>query len=732
MRLILARGEMRRVHKLLAACAWLGSFGGLQAEKKPSITALRLGAAERVEVDGRLEEAAWQRAEKGKGFRQYDPGRGTPATERTEFAMVYDRDHLYVGVWCYDSEPGVVMARSMRRDRIFTGSDFVYLFFDTFHDQRNGYVFAVNPTGAQSDGLITNNTGMNFSWDGIWMSKARITDEGWFVELAIPFKTVSFDPDGTVWGFNMSRRIRRKNEAIRWTGWKDEIKSHYASEAGDITGLRGMRQGLGLEFSPYAVGRHESRKGEGDSLGGDLGADLRYRVTPSFSATVSYNTDFAETEVDQRVVNFTRFPLFFPEKRDFFLEDSGIYDFGPGFQRRGRGPTFLPYFTRRIGLADGRIVPTQLATKLAGRLGDYDVGFTHARLEGPPGLNEQNVFATRVTKQVFSQSRVGVIATGGDPNSNRDNYVGGVDFTFRTNEFLDDKILGANLYALGNYAEAVGGGHGTDYAFGGRLSYPNDRWDGSLSYLEVGPGFDPALGFVRRTGIRTVSGLIRRKHRPGGSGWYRQLARGADVSVTSRTSGGLDSARFGVVPFNLDFASTDELSLRISHNIDRPDEAFELGDITVPAGEYSWTKARLEFEATSSRPVWGEFSVEAGEFYDGWRVQGSAEVEWNPSRHFRINGTYQYNRVDLGEGSFDAHVGSLGINWNLTPDLGWSTLVQYDSLSNEVGFNSRIRWEYRPGSTIYLVLNQALLTDDRGLDLQRSDLTLKADATFRF
>jgi len=726
---------MRKVHTALAACAWLVSVVCLSADEKPSIAALRLGPGEHIKVDGRLGEDAWRRAEKGSGFRQYDPGRGTPATERTEFAIAYDRDRLYVAVWCYDSEPGVVMARTMRRDRIFTGSDFVYLFFDTFHDQRNGYVFAVNPTGAQSDGLITNNTGRNFSWDGIWMSDAQITNEGWFVEIAIPFKTVSFDPDGTVWGFNMSRRIRRKNEAIRWTGWKDEIRSHNASEAGDITGLHGMRQGLGLEFSPYAAGRYET--GEEDAgndvnagFGGDFGGDLRYRLTPEFSATVSYNTDFAETEVDQRVVNFTRFPLFFPEKRDFFLEDSGIYSFGPGSQRRG--PTLLPYFSRRIGLSDGRIVPIHLASKLAGRVGEYDLGVTHAIVDGPPGLDDQHVFAARVTKQVFSQSRVGVIATGGNPDSGLANYVGGVDFVYRTNELFGDKFLEAHLYGLGNYAEIESGGEDADYAFGGQVSYPNDRWEGSLAYTEIGRGFDPALGFVRRTGIRSGSGSIRWKHRPGGSGWYRELAVGADAKVTTRTSGGLDSAQFGIAPVIVEFGSTDELSFRVSHTIDRPGESFELGEVTVPAGEYSWTRASLEFETTSSRPVWGELGLRAGEFYDGWRGQCSAEVEWNPNAHFRINGTYQYNVVELEGGSFDAHVGSVGINWNVTPDLGLSCLAQYDSLSDEVGFNSRIRWEYRPGSTLYLVLNQALSARDRGLDLERSDLTLKANATFRF
>ena len=721
---------MRRVHTALATGAWLGIVACLQAEEKPSIAALRLEPGERIKVDGRLDEDAWRRAKKGGGFRQYDPGRGLPATERTEFAIAYNRDHLYAAVWCYESEPGGVMARTMRRDRVFTGSDFVYLFFDTFHDQRNGYVFVVNPTGAQSDALITNNTGRNFSWDGIWMSDARITDEGWFVEIAIPFKTVSFDPDGSVWGFNMSRRIRRKNEAIRWTGWKDEIRSHNASEAGDITGLHGMRQGLGLEFSPYAVGRYETGDDGGDGLGGDFGGDLRYRLTPGFSATVSYNTDFAETEVDQRVVNFTRFPLFFPEKRDFFLEDSGIYNFGPVLQRKA--PSLLPYFSRRIGLSDGQIVPILLASKLAGRVGDYDVGVTHAMVDGPAGLDDQHVFAARVTKQVFSQSRVGLIATGGNPSSELGNYVGGLDFAYRTNELFGDKFLEAQLYALGNYAQLASGGENFDYAFGGRVSYPNDRWEGSLSYSEIGPGFDPALGFVRRTGIRSGSGNIRWKNRPGGPGWYRQLALGADANVTARTSGGLDSAQFGFSPLIVEFGTTDELSLRLSHAVDRPIESFELGDLTVPAGEYSWTRASLEFETTSSRPLWGELGVRVGEFYDGWRGQCAAEVEWNPNAHFRINGEYQYNVVELEGGSFDAHIGSLGVNWNMTPDLGWSFLAQYDSLSRQVGFNSRIRWEYRPGSTLYLVLNQALEARGDGLDLERSDLTLKANATFRF
>ena len=240
-------------NRLAGIGAVLLAAESLWAEAKPSIAALRID--EPLVIDGRLDEEAWQKAAKGGGFRQYDPGRGTPATERTEFAIVYNQDHFYLGIWCYESDPGGVMARSMNRDRVFTGSDFLYIFLDTFHDQRNGYVFAVNPTGAQSDALITNNVERNFSWDGIWTSKTQITEEGWFVEIAIPFKTLSFDPGGTVWGFNISRRIRRKGEAVRWTAWRDEVRTHNAVEAGDVTGLHGMRQGRGVEFSPYTTGR---------------------------------------------------------------------------------------------------------------------------------------------------------------------------------------------------------------------------------------------------------------------------------------------------------------------------------------------------------------------------------------------------------------------------------------------------------------------------------------------
>lgn len=695
----------------------------LWAQAKPSVRALKLD--EPLTVDGRLTEDAWQQAEKGKGFRQYDPGRGTPATERTEFAVAYTEDHLYIGVWCYDSVPGGVLARTMNRDRVFTGSDFIYLFLDTFHDQRNGYVFAINPTGAQSDALITNNTERNFDWDGIWESKVQITDEGWFAEIAIPFKTVSFDPAGTTWGFNMSRRIRRKNESIRWTGWKDELRTHMAVEAGDITGLTGMKQGLGLEFSPYSSGRFLDTDA-GEKFDWEVGADLRYRITPSFSATLSYNTDFAEAEVDQRVVNFTRFPLFFPEKRDFFLEDSGIYNFGRG------SSSLLPYFTRRIGLSDGKQVPIRLATKLAGRLGKYDIGFTHALLDGAGGSGNTSVMAGRVSRRIFDQSSIGLIGTIGDPDADLENYVGGLDFKFRTNEFLGDKILALTLFGLGNHAEQAGGGESSDYAYGLSLQYPNNEWQWALAYQEIGEDFDPALGFVRRTGTRMPSASVAWQHRPGGTSWYREFSIGAEAEFFYQTTGGLDSGQIAFIPFDLEFESADELTLRVTRDFDRPLQDFEIGGVTIPAGEYVWNKARLAYETTSRRPVWVEVALQAGEFYDGTRTVIGTDTEWNANEHFRFNVEYQYNMIDLRGGSFDAHVAALRLNWNVTPELGWSAVTQYDSLSNSIGVNSRLRWEYRPGSTLYLVLNQALLAKDGSPELQSTDLTLKVDATIRF
>ncbi|MBT5925407.1 MAG: carbohydrate binding family 9 domain-containing protein, partial [Verrucomicrobia bacterium] len=364
-----------------------------EPEGKPSLRAIRIETG--PEIDGRLDETLWKDAPAAGPLWQYDPLPGIEMTERTEFRIVYDDQNLYIGVWCFDSEPDKINARVMQRDNSSIYSDdYLYMAIDTFHDQRNGYIFVVNPNGARYDQIVSNNIFLNSNWDGVWRAAGSIDKQGWKAEIAIPFKSLSFNPETDVWGFNISRSIARKVERGRWTGAKPHLHTFHVSQAGDILGLTGLKQGLGIELAPYALARMS--RTEGTNITGDFGTDARYRITPNLSATLSYNTDFAETEVDQRQLNFTRFPLFFPERRAFFLEDSGVFEYG-GLPATGRssglGRPVIPFFTRRIGRDNnGDTVPLLIAGKMAGRVGKYNMGITDAVLEDHNGLGMQNVF----------------------------------------------------------------------------------------------------------------------------------------------------------------------------------------------------------------------------------------------------------------------------------------------------------------------------------------------------
>ena len=489
---------MRNLFYLGAVLTGFAGFALADDEKvpkpRPSITAVRV--EQLPVIDGVLDEAAWQAAPVAGDFVQQDPDNGEPITERTEFRVLYDDKALYIGVWCYDSEPDEIIARSMMRDDYPYEDDHLYIAIDSFLDYRNGYAFATNPNSCRWDGLIINNSYTGGSWDAIWECKSRITGEGWFSEIAIPFNSISFDPNQTAWGLNISRTIRRKNETGRWHNPPRQLWTSSVSDAGEIRGLNNLSQDSKWELLPYGMGkyRHNHDLNDGSTLG-DFGGDISYKLAPNLSASLSANTDFAETEVDSRQLNFSRFSLFYPEKRDFFLRDSGIFRFG-SLSRSSSVPT-IPFFSRRIGLTENqRPVPINLAAKVTGRIGKYSIGIIDAQIDGHDGIGSQNAFVTRVSRNVLEQSSVGLITTIGNPNSEEDAYLIGTDFNYRTTRFLTDKTLRASVYALANYDES------SDWSevYGGSLTYPNDLLDGGLAFYEVGEDFQPKLGYTRRTG----------------------------------------------------------------------------------------------------------------------------------------------------------------------------------------------------------------------------------------
>ncbi len=726
-----------RVLFLIILANDLLSLNGVAREpqEKPSVAAIRLESP--IQLDGLLNEPEWQSAPPISTLYQYEPSAGDALSEDTDVRFLYDDKTLYLGVNCRDRNPSGIIARGMERDGSVSPDDYVYFMLDTFHDQRNGYVFSVNPNGARYDALLSRGTSTNSEWDGVWETKTSIDDEGWKAEIAIPFASLSFDPNNDTWGFNISRNIRRKSERGRWTGARPEIRTSYAAEAGDLTGLSGLRQGLGIEFAPYLVGRY--RKGEGDTDWlGDWGADFRYRITPNLSATLSYNTDFAETEVDDRQINLTRFPLFFPEKRGFFLEDSGIYNFGgltsSRRSRTGLRNLLVPYFTRRIGLSDdGDIIPITVAGKVAGRVGDYEVGLTHALLEGKHALGSQNVTSARVLRHFGEQSSAGLMATAGNPNADEDNFLLGADYHFRTSDFLGDKFLQSDIFVLGTWNSDSQDHNIADQAFGASLIYPNEPLYLSMKYIEIGEDFEPALGFVRRQGVRAYAGNVTYTVRPEHQPWFREVQAGIDVELYTDLDNRLDNADFLFTPLEVEFHSADELRFDVEHSIDNPLEDFEIADgVVIPAGNYNWTDFSMRFTGARKRLVSAEFGAVIGDFYNGSRQRVFTEINVLPNKHLSFDLDYAFNRIHLPGGSFDTHLASARMVWKFTPDLTWSHLLQYDSLSDSMGFQSLLRWEYRPGSELFAVVNQSYLHEERGWRTTDEEFTVKVGVNGRF
>ena len=462
---------------------------------------------EQPSIDGVIDEPLWSRIEPLTDLKQVLPDNGAPVSERTEVRFCFGPKELFIAVSCFDSEPLGIREVNMARDAALYADDRFELLFDTFNDDRNAFWFQMSAAGSRGDALITKNgSSFNKPWNGLWRGRSKVTDEGWFAELAIPYATLNFNPTSSEWGFNIRRFIRRKEEEARWATPSTNIYFFSALHAGALTHVPTLDQGMGLDILPFltANGRRDRITNESDT-GFDVGLDLLYRFSPSTKLSASLNTDFAETEVDDRRINLTRFPLYYQEKRDFFLEDSGVFFFGPSSGRR-RGSDVSPFFSRKIGLFDSREVPLEVAARFTTQTDEYSLGLldvqagalSYADDDGPVSLDAQNLFVGRFSKNIGEQSDVGILWTHGNPDGGA-GATAGADLNYRTDSFLGDKNL--RLSAFGLTAE---NDEATDDAYYASASYPNDTVDLSISYTEIGEDFDPALGFVPRSGIKKV------------------------------------------------------------------------------------------------------------------------------------------------------------------------------------------------------------------------------------
>lgn len=695
------------------------------------ITAVRVEKGPRV--DGRLDDRVWELAPDGGPLVQADPHEGAEPTERTSFRILYDDEALYVGFWCHDSEPERIVAVEMARDGRLSADDYVAFVIDTFHDRRNGYQFRVNPNGARADSLISDNVNLNDNWDGIWQAAATIDSQGWKAEIAIPFKTLSFDSRSDAWGFNVFRQIKRRAEKNRWMAARREISTHNVAEAGRLVGLRGpepgvgLEQGLGLDVTPYALGRYRHDFGSNsDVFSGDAGGDIRYRITPSLTSILSVNMDFAETEVDARQINLTRFPLFYPEKRDFFLEDAGIFGFG------GIHYSPLPFYSRRIGLTeDGARVPILVAGKLTGRESGFNVGALDALVDEHDDVGIRNAFVGRVSRNIFEQSSLGGIVTAGDPNSPDENVLGGIDFGYRTTTLLGDHVLQANAFGMGTYTENARNDDGL--SFGAEVELPNDIYSARAEFYQVGEDFNPALGFAPRRGVRAYIGSLGYKPRTESIEWIRNFYFSFSTSNFTDLSNDLETSYQSLYPLWVELESADQIFFNIVRQFDGPEDDFEISPgVVIPADGYWWTSYRAGFQSASKRPVEAGLYYSFGGFYDGEKDGYSAALDLKPWKHLTFVLAYSLNEVRLPGGDFNTQLASIRMKISFNPDMIWYHLVQYDNQSDVLGYNTRFVWEFRPGATLYLVFNQTAERESSRLSWLESELTAKVGMTFRF
>jgi len=687
------------------------------------VKALRIEQAPRI--DGVLDEECWQRAEPLTNFTQVLPVEGAPASERTEVRIVYTRDVLFIAVRAFDREPGKILAKSMQRDNAFDSDDYVKIAFDTFARQRDGYVFMVNPAGARTDSIFGKFSSENTDFDALWTARARIVADGWTAEIAIPFKSISFDPQHDFWRMNIERVIRHKQETVRWTALSKSKSVTALEDFGELRELSELRQGLGLEFRPYMLGRfRQDPSGRGDGFGTNAGLDVTYRITPSLTVVGTIHTDSSEADVDERIVSLSRFPIFFPEKRDFFLQDGSLFAFG------GLTGDDRPYFSRRIGLTTvNQPIEILGGIRLTGRVGATSVALLDVQQEGYAGIESKNLGILRVSQQVLEESSVGMILTKGDPATNGDATLVGLDFNYQDSHVFADQRFIAHGYVMGSHSDAAGG---DDLAFGVDLDYPNEPLDVHLFFRQWGRKFDMPLGFLERNNIRRYIASAAYTWRPN-TAWIRSITLEARPLFGTDLNNRLVEEDHDVPFLTITTPALDELVAGYTFQRDVVDRAFEIvPGVVLPPANYSYGLFQGHIASSPARPVGASFRLRLGDYYSGTRSDYRGELNWRPSRYFTATAAYELRNVRLAEGDFDVRIASAIIKIAITPDLTWNTVVQYDNISKQVGLNSRIRWTWRPGDDLYLVVNQGWDYDNGRFRQPSSQIILKAAATFRF
>ena len=722
--------SLRRVSKacgfgivLAIAAAWIVpcSLRGQQTNGAPRQSIKAVLITERINIDGNMDEPAWQTAEPAKNFIQRDPDTGAPASEPTEVRILYDRENLYIGIYCHESDPDRIIVNNIRRDFPPNDQDAFAFLLDTFHDRRSGYTFSTTPRGGQRDQQFTD-TGRvtNANWDGVWYSESKIHENAWSAEVAIPFKTLRFSKDDVqTWGVQFYRYMQHNGEANSWVALpRRYVIQRGVGIAGDLVGLEGVEPGKNLYVKPYGligVKNLDSVKGETEAEK-KTGFDLKYGLTPGMALDLTAYTDFSDTEVDTQQINFTRFPLFFPEKREFFLENAGLFE--SSFSGLG-GREVLLFHSRRIGLAGGEPIPILAGARLSGREGANAIGLMNIHTMSEATFPATNFTVARYRRDVLSNSTIGAIFL-----NRRSAFENDTHRTFGADATL---LLRQDLQINAQLAKT----HNPQLDGQDMFGRVDGEWQSNLwrlygAYADIQKNFSPQMGFVRRPGRRLLQELVElRPHFEPGTAVGRFVR---DITVTTNyeyaiLSDGRTETKSFTGPYgNVEFDDGGTFAYTYYRKFDRLIAPFTTQGVRIPVGDYRTDGYSFGYTSSRRRPFSASANLRRQGFFTGtqdiWTWSALLRASYRLSAQF----DYQRSDAELREGSFTTHLGSLRTDYAFNPRLSISALIQYNSDSDQISSNIRFRFIHHPLSDFYVVYN-----DQRATGMQRSDrsLTLK-------
>ncbi len=703
---------------------FLSPFIILHAQHSKPDTIQAFFTNEKLTLDGQLNEQCWQQVHRISNFTQREMNEGESATEKTEIAIVYTSNVMYIGFWGYDNDPDKIVAQNMERDFMWSTDDNFEIIISTFNDNRNGYLFVINPNGARADVLISNEGfGFNKSWNGVWDVATTKTDKGWFAEIQIPFSTLKFKKeDELTWGINFERNIRRKKEQVMWQGWYRIFELEKISQAGTLTGLQGIKAKNKVEIKPYISGGVE--KLDGDSWNGryKIGGDVNFDITPTLKLNLTVNTDFAQVESDRNQINLTRFSLYYPEKRQFFLEAKDIFEMYIGSMDQ-------VFYSRRIGIQDGKEVPIIAGTRLFGKQNKTSVGVMSIQTAAKESVLTTNYSVVRVRQDIGKQSNIGAIVTSKILNGRR-NIVYGTDFTYSTSKIFKNK----NLIAYGAFSKSFTSDsvntNNSAYMF--YLSYPNDWLEFDFAITGNQENYNPEMGFVRRHNNRMYYTELQFNPRPKFLPFFRNLIlKPLDINyyVNDKTNE-LESIFYELRPFGFVTRSGEVCEINYQWLYDKLYEPFVLFDtVVIPVGVYEDSRGEVQFETFRGRRVSGEIFLNWGSFYTGKRTRLGIEGNLNINKHWNLSAEWNKNFLTFDDASLTTDEIGGRVIYAYNPKLNSSVFGQWNNEDDEILMNFRINWIPKIGSDFYFVVNQLV---DTSTGIKFTDTTVLAKLIWRF